>query len=419
MLKRTGSVILSILLTLSIAAAGTGCAKTPVKTDSFPTSSTQTGTAKAPVSITVWTNFQAEVPTLQEYAKQWSEATGNTATVVHQDAGIQAFTQAANSSKGPDIVYGTPNDTMATFVSASLVQEVPQNTITESEYAKAAVQACKVNGKTYGVPIAVETTALFYNTDKIKTIPQTWDELIETAKTSGGIMFDLTQIYYDLGFLRAEGGYIFKNNSDVYDTKDIGLGNDGAIKAYTFLNSLVNQYKFISSDITQDIARSNFQNGKTAFYIGGPWDISGLKTAGTKFAVAPMPKFDGQNFVTPVGTQVAFVSKKSQKQDTAWDFIKYMLDKSALKLYDVGARIPAKLEYQQNATVSGDPNTKAFVEQISVGEPMPTTAELGQVWTPYQNNLKLLLTKNITEKQAASNIVTQIQSGIATMNSGK
>ena len=37
---------------------------------------------------------------------------------------------------------------------------------------RAAVQACYAEGKRYGVPVAVETNALFYNTDKIKELPQ-------------------------------------------------------------------------------------------------------------------------------------------------------------------------------------------------------------------------------------------------------
>ena len=85
------------------------------------------------------------------------------------------------------------------------------------------------------MPIAVETITLFYNTDKVDSPPATWDELLEIAKTSGGIKFDATSIYYDLGFLRAYDGYIFKWEDNMYHVDDIGLGNEGAIQAYTYI----------------------------------------------------------------------------------------------------------------------------------------------------------------------------------------
>lgn len=148
---------------------------------------------------------------------------------------------------------------------------------------------------------------MFYNTEKIKELPETWEELLDAAKENGGIQFDATSIYYDLGFLRAFGSYIFSYEAGDYNVDDVGLGNEGAVKAYEFINRLASDYKFITSDITSDTAKSNFQNGVTAFYIGGPWDIDGLKSAGTPFAVAPMPKLNEADFVTPVGTQVGFL----------------------------------------------------------------------------------------------------------------
>ena len=87
---------------------------------------------------------------------------------------------------------------------------------------------------------------------------------------------------------------------------DLGLNNEGAVQAYEFINKLCSDYNFVSSSVTADIARSNFQNGETAFYIGD-WDCAGFDSAGTPYAVAPVPSFNGNDFVTPVGTQISFV----------------------------------------------------------------------------------------------------------------
>ena len=238
-----------------------------------------------------------------------------------------------------------------------------------------AVQASYVDGKRYGVPIAVETITLFYNTDKVSAPPATWDDLLETAKDSGGIKFDATSIYYDLGFVRAFDSYIFKWANNAYDVDDIGLGNDGAVQAYSYIKKLADE-GFISADITFDIARGAFESNETAFYIGGPWDVDAFASAGVNFAVAPMPTLNGRPFVTPVGTQVGFVSAKSTKQDAVWNFYKYLIDHASAELYEVGSRIPAKLSVQQQIEI--DKTTTSFMNQIANGEPLPSVPELGQ-----------------------------------------
>lgn len=368
-------------------------------------------------SVVIWTNLENEAETLKEYAEKWEAETGNKVEVIHETADIQQFAQAVKSADGPDGIYGIANDQLANYIDAGLVQEVPEEVYKDEDYVAAAVQACYAEGKRYGVPVAVETNALFYNTDKIKELPATWEELLEVAKEQGGIQFEASSIYYDLGFLRAYDSYIFKYEDGNYDVEDIGLGKEEAIKAYTFINQLASDYQFITSDITSDTAKSNFQNGVTAFYIGGPWDIDGLNSAGTPFAVAPMPQLNGKNFVTPVGTQVGFVSSKSDSQDIVWEFYQYLMENSAQDLYAAGGRIPAQLAAQE--AIEKDEATESFITQISYGEPLPTASEMGQVWTPFADNMKLMFNGQVTPEQAAENIETQVAEGIDMMNSGK
>lgn len=426
--KKIVSLSMVCALTASMAALGTGCSSggssTPAETGSSnpggaESSASTSESLPSGKKLRVWTYMQSETPTLKEYAQKWAEKTNNKVEFIYQTASMQQFAQAAHSSAGPDVVYGIANDNVATFATAGLVKEVPSGTIEEKDYTPASVSACKVDGKAYSIPIAIESIALFYNTDKIQTVPATFEDLISEAQKKGGFMFDASNFYYVYGFLRAEGGYVFKSNNDQYDTKDIGLGNEGAKKTYSFLNDLVNKYHLMPADITGDIAKSNFQNGKIAFYIGGPWDVSGFKSAGTHFKVAALPTLDGNQIKTAVGTQVAFVSAKTQNEALAWDFIKYMGDESAVALYKVGSRIPAKLSIQENDEIKNDADTTAFIKQASYGEPMPTIPELSQIWTPAQNNIKLIFTKKETVDQAAANIVTQFKQGITTMNAGK
>lgn len=374
---------------------------------------------KANSKIVIWTNMNVEVDTLQKYADEWGGENGYEVEVIHQSPSVQQFAQAVKSPSGPDAVVGIPNDQLADYVNAGLTAEVPQDLYTDSDFSDAAIQACYVDGKRYAAPLSVETTALFYNTDLVSEVPATWEELVEQAVQGGGVQFDATSIYYDLGFVRACGGYIFKYQGGAYDTTDIGLANEGAVEAYGFIDDLCNKYNLITADVTADIARSNFQNGKCAYYIGGPWDIDGFTSAGTPFAISEMPTFHGEPFITPVGTQVSFVSNSSNNQEQTWNFIRHLIENGALDMYEAGDRIPAKLSDQELDEIQRNKNTQAFVAQINNGEPMPTVSEMGQLWSIHTNNIRSMWSGEQTSEQAAHNMVTQLKEAIELMNSGK
>ncbi|WOC31749.1 MULTISPECIES: sugar ABC transporter substrate-binding protein [Caproicibacterium] len=402
---------LSMILTLAMAAATlTGCSGGAGST---------AGSAATSKKLTIWTNMKVETPALQKLGNEWGKKNGYQVKVVHQSPTIQQFAQAAKSADGPDAVVGIPNDQLADYINAKLAMEVPKDTYKNQDFSEAAVQSCYAEGKRYATPIAVETVALFYNTDLVSKAPATWEDLVKTAQGKGGVQFDATSIYYDLGFLRACGGYIFQYKDGAYNVQDIGLNNDGAVKAYTFINSLCKTYKYVSKDVTADIARSNFQNGKTAFYIGGPWDIDGFQSAGTHFKVVEMPTFNGQPFVTPVGTQVGFVSSQSKNQQAAWDFISYVTNDGAEALYQAGSRIPAKLAEQKKDTINKKESTRAFIAQINHGEPMPTVSEMGKLWDIHTNNIRSMWAGELTPEEAADNIVKQLKEADQLMDAAK
>lgn len=82
-----------------------------------------------------------------------------------------------------------------------------------------------------------------------------------------------------------------------------------------------------------------------------------------------------------------------------------------------GERIPAKLSIQQQ--IKADEITEAFMEQIANGEPLPSVPELGYVWVPYADNMRLMFSKQITPEEAAKYIEAQFKEAIKLMHSGK
>jgi len=378
------------------------------------TKETSSGSAGGDKTITVWSHLNTqEVEELNKIAEKWGKEKSVTVKVLEDKSDMQSYAQAANSAKGPDIMFGLANDNLGTFQKAGLLSEVPSGVIDESKYtSKQVIDAVTLGGKQYAVPIAQETVSLFYNKDKVKDVPKTMEELVTKAKEVG-FEYDVNNFYTSYGLISAQGGYVYKNNGGTLDPKDIGLGNEGAIKGYQFIQDLVVKDKFMAPDINGDIAKGDFQSGKAAFYISGPWDIAGFKEAGVNFDVVPMPTLGGKPVTTFLGVQTAFVSEKSANKDLAWDLVKYLTENSTDLLIEKGNRIPAT-----KAGVDGDlfkksANMVAFSEQAKNATPMPNIPEVQAMWTPGADGLKALTSGTMDPKAVGDQIVTQVKEGIA------
>lgn len=422
MKKRVASIMMAAAMLTGLLAgcggSGNGTQAADAEGGGRTEASAQQGGSQGQ-EIVVWTQMMDnEAALLQEYAGKWAAETGNTVSVISQQTDIQQFSQAANSKGGPDGMFGIPNDQLANYVSANLVEEIPADLYNDGDFVDAAVQAGCVNGKKFGYPITVETPFLFYNTDRVPEAPQSWEEMVELAKDNGGIVYEATSVYYNLGILRAFDSYIFQETDKGYDTSDIGLGNENAVKAYEFVNQLANEYGFFSSDITYDMAKSSFQNGEAAFYIGGAWDVAGFTEAGTAFGVSDMPTLNGKDFVTPVGTYVGFVSAKSDAKEETFALYQYLVDNALVPLYEEGSRIPATYKAQESIDNASEA-TKAQIAQCEKGEPLPTVSEMGLIWQPFSDNMKLMFTGTISPQEAAGYIGQQVKESIEMMQSGQ
>lgn len=379
-------------------------------------SSTSAGSTGGEKKLTVWSHMNAqELPELQALAEKWGKEKGVTVEVVDDKAQIQEYIQAANSSKGPDVMVGIANDNLGTFQKAGLLAEVPSGFIDASKYtSKGLTDAVTIGGKQYAVPYAQETVSLFVNKDKVKQVPKTFEELVTMAKDVGFI-YNVNAVYYNLGFLTGQGGYIFKTTNGTTDPKDVGLANEGAIKGLQFIQDLVVKNKLMAADLTEDIAKGDFMAGKAGFYISGAWDTGAAKDAGLNFEVVPMPTLGGKPVTTALGVQTAFVSEKSANKDLAWEFMKYLMSNINPIIIEKGGRIPATKEGVQLDSFKSSKNMVAFSEQAKVAVPMPNIPEMQAVWTPAGNVLTAMNAGTVDPKAAGDQLVAAIKEGIAQM----
>ena len=205
------------------------------------------GAASKDDEIIVWSYLMDnEVVEIDKLAQKWAQENNKSVKVIKDNSDFQTFLQAANSSKGPDLIFGSTHNNLGTFHEAGLLEEVPDDFVNKDDYVNSNVwDAVSYDGKAYAVPLAMETYALFYNKDKFSKVPDTIEELVKEAKAYGpsGFQFSMNEYYYVAAFLQSYGGYIFGEKNNSLDVNDIGIANDSAIKAYSFLQNLVQKDK--------------------------------------------------------------------------------------------------------------------------------------------------------------------------------
>lgn len=181
---RRRRIFLPALATIAAAMIGlTGCSSSG--------SNGQANSGNAP-TVTVWSWRSQDKPlwtiVQKDLAKEGTNVTikFRSISATSYDSVVQT---AMNGGAGPNIFYDRAGTGTQTYAAAKLIK--PLNGIADtSKINKSALAAAQYNGKTYGVPFAVQTMSMFYNKDILKQnnipVPKTWTGLLAAMKKLKG-----------------------------------------------------------------------------------------------------------------------------------------------------------------------------------------------------------------------------------------
>lgn len=345
-------------------------------------------------TLTVWTHFgENELVWLRDQAKTFEAKTQNKVNIVSVpfDDLTTKFLQSAPKGQGPDLIVTQAHDRIGQMAAAGVIEPMDKYVTSRTDLDKTAVQAMTYKGKLFGIPMFAESVALIYNKKLVPQAPTTWNALLsaaQSAQKSGnlGFVMPLDNAYLTYGFTSAYGGYVFKNTGGTLNTKDLGLGNAGAVKAAGFINDLRYKYNLIPEGITGDAVKSAFTQGRAAMMISGPWDIDDIRKAGIDFGIAPFPTPPGASgkWSPFVGVQGTIMNAYSKNKAAAAQFAKSITTADAqISFNKAGGRIPVSLAARTK--LKSNPVVAGFSRTISAGTPMPNIPEMGAVWGPWTN----------------------------------
>lgn len=336
-----------------------------------------------PVTLTYWGLFedkQVMQSIIDDFHRQHPTITINYVQKDIKDYRTSLVTQISNG-RGPDI-YRYHNSwvgMMKPYLSPMTADVISPNDV-KANYYPVIQQDLIRNGALYGIPLEIDTLALFVNKDIFaasgNAVPKTWDEFIKVAKelvvkdtdgkiqTAGagiGTYDNVTHAPDIVALLMAQNGTDFSNFSST---------TNNTAQALEFYTAFAKDEGSVW-DSTLDPTQTAFAKGNLAMYFGYSWDIFALKALNPNlnYSVNPVPNLPGRQ-MTLSSYWVEGVSSRSPHQKESMLFMQYLAQKETLqKLYTETAKTRLFGEpYPRRdlaQTVMNNPVLAPFLEQAN------------------------------------------------------
>lgn len=348
-------------------------------------------------SLEIWGLFD-EDDVYSDFIKQYTQNNKNV-TIKYTKKSIidyeKELIDALAADKGPDI-FLIHNTWLPRYENKIYPMPKTKEFFTPISFRETFVdvvyQDLVKNDKIYGIPLYVDTLALYYNRDffnseGIPKPPETWEEFLEDVKIltkrniwggierSGAAMGTAENINraVDIVYLLMlqtgtemtdpEHTRATFNQSIYTQDKALNPGKD-ALRFYTdFANPVKDVYCW---NRQMHYSIDAFAEGKTAMMINYSYHIDTIKEKSPylNFAIAPVPQIKGREFDVNYANYWAFtVSRKSKNPYEAWRFLMFLSQRENLKKYLEKTKNPTSrrdlIEWQKN-----DPELKPFVDQV-------------------------------------------------------
>ena len=368
---------------------------------------------------------------MEEAAKAFEKETGTKVDIKTGDAlgGLDKLSLDNQSGKAPDVMMA-PYDRVGGLGNDGQLAEVALSK--DSKTDKTTESLVTNGGKVYGAPAVIETLVLYYNKDLLQEAPKTFGELEELAKDSKydfageegkntAFLADWTNFYYAYGLLSGNGGYVF--GKDGTDPKDVGLNNQGAIDGIEYAKTWYAKWPKGLQDTkgAANFIQTQFQEGKTAAIIDGPWKASSLKEAKVNYGVATIPTLpNGKAYSAFGGGKAWVIPAGANNPEAAQKFVDFLTSTDQQKaFYDKTNEVPANTEAREYAVGKNDELTTAVVKQFENAQPMPNISEMSTVWDPAATMLFDAVSGKKSAKDAADDAVKLIKETIEQKFGGK
>jgi arabinogalactan oligomer / maltooligosaccharide transport system substrate-binding protein len=347
---------------------------------------------RADADLVIWAD-DTRTPIIQAIGDQFAADQGISVAVQQLDFGQirDSLVTQGPAGEGPDIIIGA-HDWLGQLVTNAALAPIELGDRVD-EFVSVGLEAFTYDGNLYGLPYALENVALFRNTELAPEQPTDFEDLAQTglALVESGeadLPFALQvgpdgDPYHFYPLFTSFGSSVFAINADgTYDASQLLVDSDEGLAFAEALADLADR-GVLNADLTFDLAKEAFAEGRAPYTISGPWNVADYQDAGLDFVVEEIPSLGGQTAAPFVGVQGFMISAYAENPLFANDFVLNYLgtDEIARQLFDSGQRPPALVSVADE--VADDPIIAGFSLVGANGQPMPSIPAMAAVWSDW------------------------------------
>ncbi len=289
-----------------------------------------------------------------------------------------------------------------------------------SEFIESTFETATYEGKLWGVPHKTNAGFLYYRTDQVDTVPDTWQAVYEQAAETDGIAYQgaayegLTVNFLELAF--AAGGTVLSE-----DGKSAELDSPENLAALQLMVDGIENGAAPKAVTTymEEPARRAFEAGRVTFLRNWPYvygTATKAKATKGKFKVAPFPSFEGAGNAGILGGANLVVSTNSKNPGAALKFIDYMTSEKrqtedVVKFSDAS---PLVSVYDDPGVQKAQPFAAELKTAVEQSKSRPVSPVYPQISEAIYKNVNEALSGAVTAEAALKQAQTEVERALQT-----
>jgi arabinogalactan oligomer/maltooligosaccharide transport system substrate-binding protein len=288
---------------------------------------------------------------------------------------LEQFETAADSGLGPDLLVA-PSNQIRNLAEAKLIDAIglrlPEDVL--ARYATGTLETVRFAGQIYGLPITLNTMALYYDRRQVEQPPATLDALLAEA-AQGKIVAISTNFRDAFWGVQGFGGQLFDEEGRIL------LDQGGFANWLAWLKD-AREAPGTILDANRDALRSRFVDDGITYYVGSASELNAIMTAlgEANVGVAVLPAGPTGSAGPLLTTQAALFSDVSSanQRKLALAVAQFMTNaEQAATLMRQAGHVPANSRVRVNPRLN--PNIASFVAQARTAVPLVNIPQMDVV----------------------------------------
>jgi multiple sugar transport system substrate-binding protein len=334
---------------------------------------------------------------------------------------------ALKSGSPPDLIEAQ-HGWVAPYAQADLVLPLDDVLQDKDDYIPAALKYDTWNDKLWGIPYRIETHGVIYNKGAFKAAgldpekpPQTWTELVDTAKKltgkgangqdqfgfaiTGGGEFGNT-VFRSLPFIWMNGGSIISD-----DMTKATVNSPEAVAAVKFYTDMLVTNKVSPPSTLQNDGTANrrlFIAETVAAYQSGQFDVPSIRKENAKIDVGVMtiPHPEGKDTAAILGGWSFIIPKDAKNADETKKFVQFLAQSDNMGFFT--DTFPARKSAMELPRFQ-DPILTVFKQMLPFGRTLPQHKAWIQITQAYFDGIQRILTGEQDAQAAMDDAANDIQ----------